>query len=270
VTDSTLTITAGVTDANYSTVGTTTKQAVAGEADFTGTGFGIAGTAGTGKTLNFSTVLGNGTAVNTTQTIALTAGTAVELAMGQQPSTVETGTAISPAPTVIVRDAWHNPVLTDSSSTVTAQLYRNGSTAGTNQNATKTAASGTATFSGVTTVAPSTTGYYYRYTLTSNGATVDSNTFEIAAGAPNSIVVTTAPNTYDGTSRTKSGGLLKIQPTVQLLDASGNVATQVNSGTITISVNGTGGSVAGGQTTANIVNGVATFTGVKVSRHALI
>lgn len=77
------------------------------------------------------------------------------------------------------------------------------------------------------------------------------------AGAPVALVVATAPG--GGIP----GALLSPQPVVELRDASGNRAFgAVNQ--VTVSLVGTGGSLAG-TTTATSVNGVATFTDLRIS-----
>jgi hypothetical protein len=77
------------------------------------------------------------------------------------------------------------------------------------------------------------------------------------AGAPVALVITTTP------TGGIPGGLLTPQPVVELRDASGNRAFNA-ANQVTVSLVGTGGSLAG-TTTATSVNGVATFTDLRIT-----
>lgn len=77
------------------------------------------------------------------------------------------------------------------------------------------------------------------------------------AGAPVSLVITTRP------TGGLPGGLVAPQPVVELRDVSGNRAFGA-SNQVTASLVGTGGSLTG-TTTATSVNGVATFTDLRIT-----
>ncbi|MFM6939099.1 MAG: beta strand repeat-containing protein [Rhodoluna sp.] len=264
VADSTLAVTISETETQVLS-GTVTRAAVAGSVDFTDSGAMFTGAAANGLTLKYA-VTYNGSEISTTQSINLTAGAAVALTIGQQPTDVRTRDAFSPVPTVVLRDAAGNRVYSDSTSTVTAQLLdASGSPVG-NPTAAFTAASGLVTFAGLSFTAPSTDGYSITYKLTSNNQTVTSSLFEILPGAATELRVTTAPSTVEADqSTTKTGELLPSQPVVKLYDFDGNLVTTTNTGVATIRVkSGVGASLSSGQTTATFSGGVATFTGVKL------
>ncbi|MFM6965884.1 MAG: beta strand repeat-containing protein, partial [Rhodoluna sp.] len=165
VADSTLAVTISETETQVLS-GTVTRAAVAGSVDFTDSGAMFTGAAANGLTLKYA-VTYNGSEISTTQSINLTAGAAVALTIGQQPTDVRTRDAFSPVPTVVLRDAAGNRVYSDSTSTVTAQLLdASGSPVG-NPTAAFTAASGLVTFAGLSFTAPSTDGYSITYKLTS-------------------------------------------------------------------------------------------------------
>lgn len=85
------------------------------------------------------------------------------------------------------------------------------------------------------------------------------NSTEVAfAGAPVSLVITTMP------TGGIPGGLLTPQPVVELRDVSGNRAFGA-ANQVTVSLVGTGGGLAG-TTTATSVNGVATFTDLRIAQ----
>jgi hypothetical protein len=115
VTGSNLTVTASATPPSGGAgglVGTTTEQASSGVANFTGNGLGVGGTVGSWQ-LSF----GSGALTPATANIDITAGTAFEIltypglaGLFTYTTGLTPGSAVSPAPRVIVRDAYQNPV----------------------------------------------------------------------------------------------------------------------------------------------------------------
>ena len=156
--------------------GTTTKSATAGSVDFTDSGLKLSGTVETGLRLKYA-VTYNGTEISTSQDIDLDPGLAINLTIGQQPTTVQTRVAFSPVPTVILRDGSGNRVTSDNSSTVTAQLKDSTGNPVGSETSAFTASGGLVTFTGLAFQAPSTEGYFVTFKLVSNGVAATSTPF---------------------------------------------------------------------------------------------
>jgi hypothetical protein len=264
VADSTLAVTVSENAAQVLS-GTTSKNATAGSVDFTDSGLKLDGTVQTGLRLKYA-VTYNGTEISTSQDIDLDPGLAVDLTIGQQPTTVKTRVAFNPVPTVILRDASGNQVTSDSASTVTAQLKDTaGHPIGVETGA-FTASGGLVTFTGLSFQAPSTANYYVTFKLVSNGQAVTSTAFDILPGVATELRITRQPST-DTVDHTpgKTGELLSTQPIAKLYDQDGNLVTTANTGAVTIRVKSTdtAGDLSEGSVTANITGGIANFSGVK-------
>lgn len=245
--------------------GTTTKSATAGSVDFTDSGLKLSGTVETGLRLKYA-VTYNGTEISTSQDIDLDPGLAINLTIGQQPTTVQTRVAFSPVPTVILRDGSGNRVTSDNSSTVTAQLKDSTGNPVGSETSAFTASGGLVTFTGLAFQAPSTEGYFVTFKLVSNGVAATSTPFDILPGVATELRITRQPST-DAVDHTpgKTGELLSTQPIAKLYDQDGNLVTTANSGAVTVRVKSTDGAgdLTEGTVTADVTGGIATFSGVK-------
>ncbi len=181
---------------------------------------------------------------NIQQNIILQAATATQLALTTAPAGFESGVNFTTQPVVQVRDANGNTVA--SNVAVTAAITSgNGTLGGTT---TVNATNGVATFtnlkitgSGAQTI-----------TFTSAGLTSAQSASLIVNQVARTVSITTAP------SGAVSGFALTSQPVVAIVDAGGLVVPGAT-GLVTATVaSGTGTLV--GTATANVVNGVATFT----------
>jgi hypothetical protein len=238
--------------------GTVTVNAAAGVVTFSGLNINLAGTA-------YQLIAASGT-INSTATgdsapFNITASAAAQLVFTTSPSNSTAGVAFPTQPVVEARDQFGN-LDTSFGGAVTVAIKTGTGTAGATlappANLTVTAVNGVATFSGLNI---DLAGTAYRLTATS-GALVagDSNTFNITAGAATQLIFTTSP------SDARSGLAFATQPVVQAQDAFGNAATGF-SGAVTVVIKpgtGTAGATLAGTATVNAVNGVATFSGLRI------
>ena len=250
VSNATTAVTATITSGAGTLIGTTTVNAVNGVATFTN--LAIAG-ASSGTTIGFTAAGGltpTGTTVSSPLTTVQVART---LGVVTQPGGAPSGALLAPQPVVEVRDA--------------AGLRMPGAT-----NAiTVTLASGPGVLSGTTTVAASAATSAAAFTdlkivgagvttlaFSATGLTgVTSNPFTVAATAATQLAILTPA------AGGESGVPFTTQPVIEVRDANGNRATAAT-GTVTVSMTGTGGTLAG-TVSAPIVNGLATFTGLQVN-----
>jgi len=113
-----------------------------------------------------------------TQTATITAATATKLAFGQQPTNTPRSRAFTPTVTVLVLDQFGNQ--TTSSASVTMAIQSGPSAGGLSGGTTRTAASGVATFTGLSITGGSQAVGTYVLQATSTGVTaVNSNSFQI-------------------------------------------------------------------------------------------
>ncbi|MEY3537420.1 MAG: hypothetical protein RL645_234 [Actinomycetota bacterium] len=271
---STATVTASLSGAGSATLsGTLAATATGGNLAFSN--MRITGDAGS-YTLNYAVTSPSSlNTISTTQSIAVGAGAAVALVVVQQPSTVETRATMTPAPTVSLRDAWNNPVTTDSTTGVTVQLIDSTGTAASTESAAVTASSGVVTFSNIAYQTTPANGYRLRFKLAGTSTTVNSSTFTVNPGAATELRITSQPSAFDlSLVQSKTGEVLGGQPTVKLYDQDGNQVTTTNTGAATIAIASTAGltladgssaRLSEGSVTANFVGGVAIFSGVKLT-----
>ena len=185
--------------------------------------------------------------------IVVDASSATKVAFGQGPSNATAGTAINPAVTVNVEDAFGNVVTTDNSSvtlTLSTGVFEGGS-----NTAAATAVNGVATFPNLKIdVAGNYTLAATDGTLSASGS---SNGFTIGPAAASKILF--------GQQPTNTAAGIAISPPVKVFvaDVFGNVATGKSS-TVTLTLNT--GTFEGGlnTATASAVNGVATFPNLKI------
>jgi hypothetical protein len=190
-------------------------------------------------------------------TFHVTPGPAASLFFAVQPANVTAGTAFAPAVQVGMRDAFGNQV---TSSTASIQLALgnnpgNSTLAGTLSVA---APAGTATFTGVSL---NRVGTGYTLTAASPGLPdVTSAAFNVAPGAARALAFTAQP------SNVAAGTSISPAVAVSIVDAHGNpVPTASASVTVAIGTNPGSGILNGTRTTAT-VGGVATFSGLSITR----
>ncbi len=227
------------------------KAAVSGVATFAACRIDFSGT---GYTL---TAASAGLTGATSSTFNVTVGPAAKLAFSTSPSNSTGGVAFGTQPSVTVQDAGGNTVTTSSAS-ITLAIGTNpssGTLAGTK---TINAASGVATFSGLS-IDKAGTGY--TLTAASTGLTgATSGAFNITVGPAAKLAVTTGPG------NSVAGAAFGTSPAVTVLDAGGNTVT-TSSVSITLAIGTNPGSgTLSGTATVSAVNGVATFSGLSIDK----
>ncbi len=226
--------------------GTTTTNAVAGVATFTGLGLSL-NKVGTGYTLIASDASPTVTSV-TSNTFNVVAGAAASLQFVQQPTDVVAGAIVTPAVTVRVFDANGNP-LTTSVTVVTLTIASGPSTTLSGGGAVNDSA-GLATYNALSI---HTAGTYTLQASASGATSVTSSSFVVSPGALSALVFSMEPP-----ATTTAGSPFSV--TVQLQDQYGNVLTGDNSTSIALALasNPGGDSYAGNSTLATA--GAATFS----------
>ena len=244
-------VTATVTSAAGSLVGTAVEASSGGVATFTNLGLNeLVG----GYTLTFTDATDSATPV-TSATITVTVGAAAKLAFASatpQPAGVVNGVALTPQPIIDVEDSGGN-IVTGDTSTVTATTSAT-SIAG----ATKAAVAGAATFSGLAiTNATNDTNVTLNF---ADGSLTPIHIATLAiTGAATKLIITTQPSTV-----AVSGVALTTQPVVDVEDANG-VVVKADTSTVTAAlVSGPGGSSITNATKAAVA-GVATFVGTAIN-----
>ncbi|MBI3790327.1 MAG: Ig-like domain-containing protein, partial [Gemmatimonadetes bacterium] len=236
VATSTAAITVSIASGGGTLGGTATVNAVNGTASFSG--LSISGTAGA-RTLGFAA---SGLTGTTSASFTLGVGTPAALSFQTAPSTAgNSGTALATQPVLVVVDGAGNR---DTTVNGTVNVTAPGATlSGNSVSLTK----GLATFSALTV---SGTAGSYVLTFSDGVRSVQSN-LALTAGSAAALVFTTSPSTSAG-----SGAAFATQPVVRVVDAAGNTLTGLSTGTITATAPGL--TAAGGS--ANITNGIATFS----------
>ncbi len=240
-------VTAAIASGGGTLGGTTTVATnAAGQAVFTG--LSISGTLGD-RTLSFSAA---GLTGATSGTISVTAGAAASLAVstGDGQSAV-VGSAVSTAPSVIVRDASGNPVA--GVSVTFAAAAGGGSVTG---------ASATTDASGIAAVGSwtlGTTAGANTLTASASGLTPVTFTATSTAGAATQLSLTTQPS-----ATAQSGIAFGAQPVLQLRDAYGNAVAQAGV-SVTAAIASGGGSLGGTATVSTNAAGQAVFAGLSIS-----
>src|SRR5207244_644983 len=249
----TVTVALGANPGSGTLGGTTTVAAVAGVATFSDLSVNKSATDYT------LTGAASGLSPATSAAFNVTSGTVSQLVFSVQPSNTTAGTAITPAVQVTAQDAQGNTA-TGFTGTVTVALGANPGSGTLSGTTTVAAASGVATFSGLSV---DKVGTGYTLTAAATGLTGSpSATFNITAGIGAHLVFSVQPsNTAAGTSITPA-----VQVTAQ--DAQGNTATGFT-GTVTVALGANPGSgTLGGTTTVAAVAGVATFSDLSVNKSA--
>jgi hypothetical protein len=187
----------------------------------------------------------------------ITPGTATQLVFTQQPSNGVAGASITPAVTVTAKDAQNNTV-TSYSTAIGLALGNNPGSGTLTGGAPVTPVSGVATFSGLS-INRTGTGY----TLVASSGTLNqiSTAFNVSPGAANQLVYVQQPsNSVAGSS---------IAPPVQVAieDALGNILTAATTSiTLAIGNNPPGNGVLTGGGPVSAVNGIATFSTLKIDK----
>ncbi len=243
-------ITLSPSGAALACTGSDTKATTSGVAAFTGCT--LTGTPG-----SYTLGATNGTVTGTSTAVVLAVGTATHLVFTVEPSATEaSGVALGVSPTVTVEDSAGNTVTTANNITLTSSPAGAALTCTQAAN-TQATTVGVATFTGCTL-----TGTIGNYTLSASNGTVNGTSTAIAlgAGAASQVLFTSQPSGIE-----TSGTVLGQQPTVTVKDASGNTVTTAN--TITLTSAPAGATLVCDQAGNALVatNGVATFTGCKLT-----
>jgi len=190
---------------------------------------------------------------------------AAHLILKTQPAGAVNDLAFEIQPVISIMDSLGNPVTTDSSTVVTV-AKASGSGTLTKEGGgtlTATASSGLATFSGLKIVG---TG---AHTLIFTAVGLSSDTtgsFTIGVGTANQLVVTTPPSGAD------NDVAFTGQPVIAIKDSGGNTVTTDSSTEVTVA-KASGSGTLSGTLTATAINGVATFSDLKIvgtGAHTLI
>ena len=185
---------------------------------------------------------------------------ASQLVWVQQPIDGNAGSALYPAPTVVLEDPTGCVVQTDASQVKLSITAGTGTPGATLNNCLANLGSGETSFLNCT-ISTIGTGY----TLTATDPTdhltsVPSVPFNIAAGVPAKLAWSTQPGNGLG------GQALTPQPVVQIEDASGNpIAGDSTTVTLAIGTNPSSGTLSGCTGTSN-GNGQVTFSGCKIDK----
>lgn len=242
-----VTIAIGTNPAGGILSGTTTVAAVAGVATFDDLRIDQAGS---GYTLMASA---SGVPGATSASFDILPGPAFLLAFTVQPTSTDTGTAITPAVEVTAQDSLGNTA-TGFSGTITVAIGANpggGTLSGT---AGVAAAAGVASFADLRIDAA---GPGYTLVATSSGLAPDtSTTFDVTMPPPAGSVVIAAGDAQTGLA----GYALNVAPSVLVRDASD---APLAGASVTFTVASGGGSITGGTATTD-VNGLATVGGWSV------
>lgn len=220
-------------------LGTSTVAAVDGVATLSGLALPAAGT------YTFTVSEGSLTSA-TTSSFTVSPGAGSQLVFAQEPVGAAAGATLSPV-VVDVEDAYGNIVTSDAS-----QVTLTGNPGG--AATTVAAQNGVATFDNLSF----TTVGSYTLEAADGGLTgAQANAFTVTPGAASKLVITQQP-----AASTIGRAVSPIQVTVE--DAFGNVVATDNS-LVSLAISGAGPSILTGTTTAQAVNGVATFSNLSIA-----
>ncbi len=177
------------------------------------------------------------------------AGTATQLVITTPPSGAVSGNAFTGQPVIEIRDA--NGNRTTSTATVTASVASGSGSLGVTTTA--TAVNGVATFAGLTITGVG--AHTLQFSTTTPALNVTSSSFTVSAGAATQLAITAQP------ASAVSGVVFSPQPTIEIRDANGFRTTSNASVTVALA---SGGGALSGTTTVTAVNGLATFTDLKI------
>jgi hypothetical protein len=195
-------------------------------------------------------------AAATSASFKIIAGAATKLALATGPAaTTVAGKAISPAVVVDVEDAFGN-IVTTNTSTVKMAIATGPSGATLTGTVSVAAKAGVATFSNLLLTKAGS------YTIKATDAAltaVTSSTFKVVAAAAKKLVFTTPPK-----AGKVNAALSSIAVSVE--DQFGNVVTTDKSKVTIAIASGPSGGALSGTLAVNAVNGVATFSGLKLNK----
>ncbi len=209
------------------------------------------GGAVTGAVAGSATITATYDGVTASFGVTVTPGVPARLSLRTQPDGAASGVPFATQPVVEVRDAADN-VVTGSSLPVTASVASGGGALG--GVAVITAAFGVATFADLNV-----SGSIGARTLafSAPGLTpVTSAPFALQAGAPSRLVVRTQP------AGAASGAPLTTQPIIEVRDAADNLVTSATT-QVTAAITAGGGAISGATSVA-AVQGIATFTTLRI------
>ncbi len=247
--NSTITLSIGTNPSSGTLSGTTAVAAVNGVATFSTLKIN---NAGTGYTLAAADGAWNGTSA----AFNVTVGSASKLVFRVQPTSVTAGISISPSVAVSVEDSQGN-VVTTATNSITTAIGTNPSGGTLGGTLAVAAVNGVATFQNLSI---NNAGTGYTLSATAGGLTgATSTAFNVTVGAASKLVFTVQP------SSVSAGSSIAPAVAVSIEDALGNLVTSANS-TITLSIgtNPSSGTL-GGTLAAAAVNGVATFSTLKIN-----
>ena len=248
-----VTVAIGTNPAGGTLSGTKTVAVAGGIATFStlsidrvGSGYTLAGTT-------------SGLAGATSAPFAVTPGAATRVVFTVQPGATTAGAAVTPAVQVTVRDALGNTA-TGFAGNVTVAIGTNPAGGTLSGSRTVAANAGVATFAGLSI---DNAGNGYTLSVTATGLAGDTSAaFNVVPSTPAQLTFAVQPTT------TTAG--VTITPAVQVTarDAAGQVATSFT-GNVTLAITaGTGstGAVLAGTATVPAVNGVASFTDLRIDQ----
>jgi hypothetical protein len=192
--------------------------------------------------------------------VTVTAASASKLVWSAQPTNAVAGATLTDgatgSPSAQVQDTFGN-VVTSSAASVTVALPT-GTTATLAGTKTVTAVSGVATFAGLSIAK---TGSYTLSAAATGLTSATSGQFTISPAAAAQLVWSTQP------PNGAKGAALSPAPVVQIQDQYGNLTTSTASVSVAVASGPSGGQISSGSTTSvTAVNGVATFSGVSLSK----
>ncbi|MBL0170616.1 MAG: hypothetical protein IPP90_07775 [Gemmatimonadaceae bacterium] len=245
-TTSTATVTAALASGLGTLSGTLTATAVNGVATFTN--LKIAGPGA--HTLTFT----SGALTPATSNAVTVTQVAAALVVTQQPAGAVSGVAFTTQPVIEIRDNAGLVVTTGASATevVTAAIATGTGTLG--GTLTATAVNGVATFA--TLQLTGSGAHTLQFTTTTPALSVTSSSVTIGAGPATQLAITTQP------TGAVSGVAFTTQPVIEIHDAGGALTT--STATVTAAL-ASGLGALSGTLTATAVNGVATFTNLKIA-----
>jgi hypothetical protein len=175
-----------------------------------------------------------------------------QAAITTQPSGAVNGVVLTTQPVIKVTDASGNTATTSTVSVVASIASGSGTLSGTT---TVAAVNGVATFTDL--VLSGTAGNFtLAFTPTSLTA-ASSSSFALSVGAASKVMITTQPaGAFNGIE-------FSTQPIVKITDAGGNTITSSTANVVATIASGSG--TLNGTTTVAAVNGVATFTNLKIT-----
>src|SRR5512143_3493773 len=246
-----ITLALGTHPAGVVLTGTTTVAATAGVATFSN--FGGLTVAG-GYTLVASS---SGLQSVVSNSLTVIPAAATTLPFTTQPSNVASGVGITPAVQVAVQDNFGNTVTTATDAITVSLTVPNGAVLG--GTLTRNAASGVATFTGLTVDKAGT----YTLSAVATGLTgATSASFTVTTGAATQLAITTQP------TNVTAGVAIAPAVTVEARDAGGNL-TSTFTGNVTVALQANPGTgLLSGTLTRAAVAGVATFDDLSLDKAA--